>query len=182
MQGFGNVGYYSAFFLHKAGAKIIAVCERNGGIFNENGLDVNDILAYFRTNQSFRNYSHGAFYADPLELLEMECDVLVPAASELQIHRGNASKLKCKLIAEGANGPTTPAAHDMLTKRNVIILPDLLMNAGGVTVSYFEWVKNLSHVRFGRLVRATLAIGSGAPFHRSDTPAPALAHAHAAKI
>ncbi|EPZ33683.1 NAD(P)-binding domain-containing protein [Rozella allomycis CSF55] len=129
VQGFGNVGYWTAKFFSSHGAKVIGIAERDFGVYNEQAITVENSK----------------------ELLERECDILIPAALEQQITMSNADKIKAKIVAEAANGPTTPGANDVLLRRGIIILPDLLMNAGGVVVSYFEWLKNLSHVRFGRL-------------------------------
>ncbi|KAH6584987.1 hypothetical protein BASA50_004425 [Batrachochytrium salamandrivorans] len=151
VQGFGNVGYWAARFLSSHGAKIIAIAEYNGGISNEKGLDIEALLAHRNAVKTFEGFAGGSFVKDGASLLEQECDILIPAALEQQIHLGNASKIKAKIVAEAANGPITPAGHDTLIQRGIPVLPDLLMNAGGVTVSYFEWLKNLSHVRFGRM-------------------------------
>eukprot|EP00842_Homolaphlyctis_polyrhiza_P000940 jgi/Hompol1/1847/HPOL_002778-RA len=151
VQGFGNVGYWAARFLSTNGAKIVGIAEYNGGIYNDDGLDIEALLAHRQATKTFEGFAGGHFVKDSASLLEKECDVLVPAALEQQIHRGNAERIKAKLVAEGANGPVTPAGHDILIRRGIPVLPDLLMNSGGVTVSYFEWLKNLSHVRFGRM-------------------------------
>lgn len=151
IQGFGNVGYYTAHFMATNGAKVIAIAEYNGGIVNENGLDIAKLLDYHSTHRTFEGFTGGKFVKDSKSLLELECDVLVPAALEQQITGANAPFIKAKLVAEAANGPVTPAAHDILINKGVVLIPDALCNAGGVTVSYFEWLKNLSHVRFGRM-------------------------------
>eukprot|EP01134_Creolimax_fragrantissima_P006073 CFRG6073T1 len=151
VQGLGNVGFYAAHFITKAGGKVIGIGEYNSGVTNPEGLDIEHCQAYFQKNGSFEGYESGTYIEDPLAILEMECDVLVPAAVEKSIHTGNAKNIKAKIIAEAANGPLTPKAHYELVKKGVVVIPDLLLNAGGVTVSYFEWLKNLSHVRFGRL-------------------------------
>lgn len=153
-QGFGNVGYWAAHFFEKSGARVTGVVEYNGAIVNEEGLDVEELRAYWNVNGSFEGYAPGEFVpADKaLEVLERDCDVLIPAALEKQIHRGNADRIKAKVVVEAANGPLTPMGEDIiLRKGDRVVLPDLLMNCGGVTVSYFEWLKNLAHVRFGRL-------------------------------
>lgn len=153
IQGLGNVGYWASKCLHDAGAKITGVIEYNGGIFNPNGISVDELLKHWRLNGSFEGYPSSKFY--PVEtahtLLEEECDILIPAALEKQINIRNADRIRAKLIVEAANGPTTPTAADILEKKGIVIIPDVVANAGGVTVSYFEWLKNLSHVRFGRL-------------------------------
>lgn len=151
VQGLGNVGYSSAKFCAEGGAIIIGIAEYEGGIYNENGLDVDDVFKWRKENGSILNYPKGKNFENSGDILEMECDVLIPAALENQIHAGNASRIQAKMIAEGANGPVTKEAEAILQSKNIVILPDLFLNSGGVTVSYFEWLKNLSHVRFGRL-------------------------------
>jgi glutamate dehydrogenase (NAD(P)+) len=151
VQGLGNVGYHSALFCQEGGAIIVGIAEREGGIYNPNGIDVKNVFQHRTETGSILNFPGAKNYIDTMEVLELECDVLIPAALENQIHAGNADRIKAKIIAEGANGPCTKEAEDILQKKNVILLPDLYLNAGGVTVSYFEWLKNLSHVRFGRM-------------------------------
>ncbi len=151
VQGLGNVGYHSAKYLSEAGAKIVAVAEWNGGVFNEDGLDIEDLKAYQTKNKGFKGYEKAEFTEDPISLLTYECDILVPAALENQITSENAKDIKAKIIAEAANGPVTQDAEKILLKKKVLILPDMYLNAGGVTVSYFEWLKNLSRVSFGKL-------------------------------
>lgn len=151
VQGLGNVGYFSAKFCMEGGGIIIGVAEREGGIFNENGLDIEHLYNHRKATGSILNFPGGRNIKESLKLLETECDILIPAALENQIHEGNADKVKAKIIAEGANGPVTKEAEEILIKKNILIIPDLFLNAGGVTVSYFEWLKNLSHVRFGRM-------------------------------
>ncbi len=152
IQGLGNVGYHAARFLeHEDDAKIVGIIERDGGLFDENGLSVERIHAYMYANQGIAGYPDATYVEDGLTLLEAECDVLIPAALEGQITAKNAPRIKTKLIAEAANGPVTYAADEHLRKRGVVIIPDMYLNAGGVTVSYFEWIKNLSHIRFGRM-------------------------------
>eukprot|EP01116_Phalansterium_solitarium_P000291 TRINITY_DN10190_c0_g2_i1.p1 TRINITY_DN10190_c0_g2~~TRINITY_DN10190_c0_g2_i1.p1 ORF type:complete len:533 (+),score=111.41 TRINITY_DN10190_c0_g2_i1:75-1601(+) len=153
VQGLGNVGYHSAKFCHEHGAKIIGVVEYNGAIFDEKGIDPNALLEHFRKTQSLAHFRNTKFYPNPAEVLEMQCDVLIPAALEGTINAQNADRIKAKIIIEGANGPTTPKAEEILEAKGVLIVPDLLANAGGVTVSYFEWLKNLSHIRFGRMTK-----------------------------
>ncbi len=152
VQGFGNVGYHVARILqHEGGAKIIAIGEYNGTVYNPEGLDV-DALQDHRTKTGWVQGFEGAQdLPNPGDCLELECDILVPAALENQIHLGNVDKINTKMVAEGANGPTTPGAERILLDRGVFILPDIYANAGGVTVSYFEWTKNISHMRFGRM-------------------------------
>jgi len=151
VQGLGNVGYFSAKFCMEGGGIIIGIAEREGGIFNEKGLDVDKVFKHRKATGSILNFPGGKNIKDSLKLLETECDILIPAALENQIHEGNAGKIKAKIIAEGANGPVTKEAEEILNEKNILIIPDLYLNAGGVTVSYFEWLKNLSHVRFGRM-------------------------------
>ncbi len=151
VQGFGNVGYWSAKFLQEGGADIIAIAEYEGGIYDPKGLDVDEVFKHRKESGSILNYKKAKNIKNTNDALEIECDILVPAALENQLHSGNAAKIKTKIVAEAANGPTTPEAEKILTQKGIIILPDLFLNAGGVTVSYFEWLKNLSHVRFGRM-------------------------------
>eukprot|EP01083_Nonionella_stella_P153535 493429_1 len=153
IQGFGNVGYNSANFFHEAGCKIIAVIEHDCYVSNEDGLDIPKLRAHFEKTGSLSNFDGGETHSESMEGLELECDILIPAALEQQITKSNASRIKAKLIGEAANGPVTPAAAEIMERNGVQILPDLYLNAGGVVVSYFEWLKNLSHVRFGRLTR-----------------------------
>ncbi|GAB3240666.1 Glu/Leu/Phe/Val dehydrogenase [Hymenobacter seoulensis] len=151
VQGLGNVGYYAAHFCQADGGIITGIAEREGGIYSESGLDVAAVFKHRQETGSVLGFPGAKDIAESLDLLEYECDVLIPAALENQIHEGNAGKIKAKIIAEGANGPTTQGAEKILLEKGVIILPDLYLNAGGVTVSYFEWLKNLSNVRFGRM-------------------------------
>jgi glutamate dehydrogenase (NAD(P)+) len=154
VQGLGNVGYHSAKFLTEFGAILVGLCEFEGAIYNQEGLDVEavfqhrkatgSILGFAGAKQEFRNSHTG---------LEQPCDILVPAALENQITEANIKNIKAKIIAEGANGPTSPGAEAIFYKNGGIIIPDMYANAGGVTVSYFEWLKNLSHVAFGRMNR-----------------------------
>lgn len=153
IQGFGNVGYHSAKFFHENGVKVIAIAEYDGGILNENGLDIAKLKEFRDETGSITNFGGAKTVKDSKLLMELECDILIPAALENQINDSNAHKIKAKIVAEAANGPTTSAAHDTLKERGCMIIPDSYLNAGGVTVSYFEWLKNLSHVRFGRMER-----------------------------
>jgi glutamate dehydrogenase (NAD(P)+) len=151
VQGLGNVGYHTAKFLQEAGCIIVGLSERDGAIYRADGLDVEAVVKYQRERGTLLDFP-GARNIMPTNVaLELECDILVPAALENQITGDNAPRLKTKILAEAANGPTTPAAEAILLERGVLIIPDVYINAGGVTVSYFEWVKNLSHVRFGRV-------------------------------
>ncbi|WP_143960891.1 Glu/Leu/Phe/Val family dehydrogenase [Litoribacter populi] len=151
VQGLGNVGYHTAMYLEQAGAKVIGIAEYNGGIYDEKGIDIQKINKYKMDNDGFKDYNKGKFIENSTELLTYECDILVPAALENQITSNNAKDVKAKIIAEAANGPVTQEAEEILLKKNVLIIPDLYINAGGVTVSYFEWLKNLSRVSFGKL-------------------------------
>jgi glutamate dehydrogenase (NAD(P)+) len=151
VQGMGNVGYYTAKFFQEAGAIIVGLCEHEGAIHNPKGLDIDSVVKHRRETGSILDYP-GAKNIKPSEKgLELPCDVLIPAAIESVIHEGNANQIKAKIVAEAANGPLTPEADDILRARGVMVIPDMYINAGGVTVSYFEWLKNLSHIRFGRM-------------------------------
>jgi glutamate dehydrogenase (NAD(P)+) len=151
VQGLGNVGYYTANFLTQAGAKLVAVSEREGTIVDPRGLDLEVVMGVRKETGSILKVPGVKSFPDADAVLEQECDVLVPAALERQIRRDNVERIQAKVIAEGANGPTTFNAADILAERGRVVIPDLYLNAGGVTVSYFEWLKNLSHVRFGRM-------------------------------
>jgi glutamate dehydrogenase (NAD(P)+) len=141
VQGSGNVGGIGAQLLHEAGFKVVAISDVHGGIHNANGLDIPAAMKHLRNTKSFEGFP-GAEYVSNAELLELDCDVLVPAATENQITSQNADRLKCKILAEGANGPTTAAADEILYQKGIFVIPDILANAGGVTVSYFEWVQD----------------------------------------
>ena len=151
VQGLGNVGYYTAKFFQEAGADIIAIAEYDGAIYDKNGLDVDEVFMHRNKSGSILNFKNAKNIKPSEKALEMACDILIPAALENQINFGNAKRIKAKIIGEAANGPVTPEAERVLLKKGVLIIPDLYLNAGGVTVSYFEWLKNLSHVRFGRM-------------------------------
>lgn len=152
VQGLGNVGYHTAKFLSELGAILVGLCEYEGAIYNSNGLDLEEVVAHRKDSGSILGFK-GAEKEFPhsAEGLEQECDILVPAALENQITGSNIRRIKAKIIAEAANGPTSPEAADIFVKNGGIIIPDMYCNAGGVTVSYFEWLKNLSHVAFGRM-------------------------------
>jgi glutamate dehydrogenase (NAD(P)+) len=154
VQGFGNVGYHAAKFLSEEDdAKIIAVIDRAGVVWDENGLNIEDLQQYKIQHKSIQGYSGAKFDQNGHAALEMECDIMIPAALEAQITSENAIRIKAKLIAEAANGPVTFEADEILRNNGVTILPDAYVNAGGVIVSYFEWIRNLSHIRFGRIQR-----------------------------
>jgi glutamate dehydrogenase (NAD(P)+) len=141
VQGFGNVGSIAARMCHEAGARIIGVSDINGGIQNENGLDMPALLKHYERSRSFDGFP-GATAISNSQLLELDCDILIPAANENQIRGRNAGNVKAKIIVEGANGPTTQRADEVLDHKGVLVVPDILANAGGVTVSYFEWVQD----------------------------------------
>lgn len=151
VQGLGNVGYYAAKFLQDDGAIIVGLAEYEGAIYNPKGLDVDMVMRHRKETNSILNFNGAKNLAHNAEALELDCDILVPAALENQITMDNAGRIKAKLIAEAANGPVTSEASEALLSTGKMILPDMFLNAGGVTVSYFEWLKNLSHVRFGRM-------------------------------
>ncbi|MBX9721755.1 MAG: glutamate dehydrogenase, partial [Candidatus Obscuribacterales bacterium] len=145
VQGFGNVGAIAARLLHDSGFKIIAVSDVYGGIYNKDGLDIPRLQAYLSEMGKVAGFTNSEEVSNT-DLLELPCDVLIPAALGNQITSANASKLKCKIIVEGANGPTSPEADILLHENGVLVVPDILANAGGVTVSYFEWVQGLMHL------------------------------------
>jgi len=151
VQGLGNVGYHSAKFLQEAGALLVGLSEYEGAIYNSAGLDVDSVVAHRRETGKILDFPGAVNLASTLEVLELDCDILVPAALENQITIHNAPRVKARIVAEAANGPVTADAAAYLARKGVLIIPDVYLNAGGVTVSYFEWLKNLSHVRFGRL-------------------------------
>lgn len=141
VQGAGNVGGTAARLMHEAGYSVVGLSDVHGGVYNAQGLNIPEVLKYLAEHKTLENYPE----ADPVsnqELLELDCDVLVPAATENQIASHNANKLKCRILCEGANGPTTAAADDILERKGVFVIPDILANAGGVTCSYFEWVQD----------------------------------------
>ena len=154
IQGLGNVGYHTAKFLSEEdGAKIIGVIERDGAVINSDGLNIHNLRQHLAETSGVKGFSGGDYIENGTQALEMECDIMIPAAMESQIHANNAMGINAKLIVEAANGPVTYEADEILRHRGVAILPDIYVNAGGVTVSYFEWTRNLSHMRFGRLQR-----------------------------
>lgn len=141
VQGAGNVGGIGAQLMYEAGYKVVAISDVGGGIYRKEGLNIPHALEYLKKHKSFEGYPE-AEHVDNKELLEIECDVLAPCATENQITSENADRIKCKILAEGANGPTTPKADKILFEKGVLVIPDILCNAGGVTVSYFEWVQD----------------------------------------
>lgn len=145
IQGFGNVGSFAARFFAEAGARIIAIADATGAVFNENGLEINHLLDHARTAGGVNGFAGGTAIAGE-DALTLECDVLVPAALESVLHKGNAAKVRAKIVAEAANLPTTIEADEIMTARGVHVLPDILTNSGGVTVSYFEWAQNLQQI------------------------------------
>jgi glutamate dehydrogenase (NAD(P)+) len=151
VQGLGNVGYHAAKFCREAGVRLIAIAEREGAITNPAGLHEDEIVEHRRRTGSILDFPGATNIADSAAALEIECDILLPAALEGVFTAANAPRIDTKIILEGANGPTTPDADPILRDKGVLVIPDIYANAGGVTVSYFEWVKNLSHVRFGRM-------------------------------
>jgi glutamate dehydrogenase (NAD(P)+) len=151
IQGLGNVGYHSAKFFQEAGAIIVGLAEYEGAIWSSSGLDVDNIFRHRKETGSILNYPGANNFDKSEDALEMECDILIPAALENVINAENAPRIKAKIIGEAANGPLTPEADEILTAKGTLVVPDMYLNAGGVTVSYFEWLKNLSHVRYGRM-------------------------------
>ncbi len=151
VQGLGNVGYYTAKFFREHGAKVIAIAEYEGAIYCKDGLNEEDVFQHRKATGSILNFPGATNIEKSSDALEMECDILIPAALENVIDGNNAPRIKAKIIGEAANGPLTPEADDIFAKKGVLVIPDMYLNAGGVTVSYFEWLKNLSHVRYGRL-------------------------------
>jgi glutamate dehydrogenase (NAD(P)+) len=152
VQGFGNVGYHSAKFLaEEGGCKIIGVSDVTGAIYSLQGLNISKLAQHRMQRKTLLNFGGARNLDRAEELLELDCDILVPAALENQTTLANAKRIRAKVVAEAANGPTTPLAEEILLKRGILIIPDIYLNAGGVTVSYFEWGKNLSHMRYGRM-------------------------------
>jgi len=151
VQGMGNVGYHSARFFQDAGADIIGLAEYEGSICSDKGLDIEAVFQHRKKTGSILNYSGATNLKKNSDALELECDILIPAALENVINEENAPRIKAKIIGEAANGPLTPEADEILSKNGILVVPDMYLNAGGVTVSYFEWLKNLSHVRYGRM-------------------------------
>ena len=154
VQGLGNVGYHAAKFLSEEdGCIVTAIIERDGALTDERGLNIENIHQWMVKHGTIKGYPDASYVENGVTLLEADCDILIPAALEGVIHTGNAANIKAPLIIEAANGPITYGADEILRQKGCVIIPDMYANAGGVTVSYFEWVKNLSHIRFGRMQR-----------------------------
>ncbi|MCY7293077.1 MAG: Glu/Leu/Phe/Val dehydrogenase [Ferruginibacter sp.] len=151
VQGLGNVGYHSAKFFREGGAKVIALAEYEGAIYNADGLNEEDVFQHRKATGSILNFPGATNLIKNTDALELECDILIPAALENVINGENAPRVKAKIIGEAANGPCTPEADEVFQQKGILCVPDMYLNAGGVTVSYFEWLKNLSHVRYGRM-------------------------------
>jgi glutamate dehydrogenase (NAD(P)+) len=154
VQGLGNVGFHAAKFLSEEdGALVVGVIERDGAVTNPAGLAIEHLKAHIGATGGVSDFPGATYFQEGSAILEAECDILIPAAMEGVINLSNADRIRAPLIIEAANGPVTAGADDLLRRKGVVIIPDLYANAGGVTVSYFEWVKNLSHIRFGRMQR-----------------------------
>jgi glutamate dehydrogenase (NAD(P)+) len=151
VQGMGNVGFYCAKFFREHGAKVISIAEYEGAIFNADGLNEEEVFAHRKSTGSILNFPGSTNLTINTDALELECDILIPAALENVINGQNAPRVKAKIIGEAANGPCTPEADEIFAQKGILCVPDMYLNAGGVTVSYFEWLKNLSHVRYGRM-------------------------------
>ncbi|CAD8118936.1 unnamed protein product [Paramecium sonneborni] len=153
IQGYGAVGYYAAKYMCAYGAKLVGVAEWDGSIYEENGIDPDELQAFKEQRKGVKGFPKASEYHEDESVIYKECDIFIPAAFEQTVNRTNAARFNCKVIAEAANGPTTLAAEEILIKKGVKFLPDILLNAGGVTVSYFEWLQNLDHIRPGRMTR-----------------------------
>jgi glutamate dehydrogenase (NAD(P)+) len=151
VQGMGNVGYYCAKFFREHGALVVGIAEYEGAIYNAKGLNEEEVFQHRKKSGSILNFPGATNLAKNTDALELECDILIPAALENVINGENAPRVKAKIIGEAANGPCTPEADEVFAKKGILCVPDMYLNAGGVTVSYFEWLKNLSHVRYGRM-------------------------------
>ncbi len=151
VQGLGNVGYHSAKFFREAGAKVVAIAEFEGAIYNKEGINEEELFAHRKSTGSILNFPGATNLSKNTDALELACDILIPAALENVINQENAGRVQAKIIGEAANGPLTPEADEILAGKGIVVVPDMYLNAGGVTVSYFEWLKNLSHVRYGRM-------------------------------
>ncbi|XP_034488094.1 glutamate dehydrogenase, mitochondrial-like [Drosophila innubila] len=155
VQGFGNVGSFAAKFVHEAGAKVIGVQEAGFALTNDKGIDINDLIKFKEEKKTIKGYSKAKEVKE--NILTAQCDILIPCATQKVINNENAKDIKAKLILEGANGPTTPAGEKILLDKGVLIVPDMYCNAGGVTVSYFEFLKNINHVSYGKMNSKTSA-------------------------
>ena len=155
VQGFGNVGYWVSKFIERDGGKVTHIIERDSAIYKADGIDIEHAKAHLVKHGSFHSYNDADTIEveNPLKYMEKSCDYLIPAATELSVHKHNAPNLKCKAVFEGANGPTTYQAEEILEKRGIVCCPDLLVNGGGVTCSYFEWLKNIDHVSPGKMTK-----------------------------
>ena len=151
VQGLGNVGYHAAKFCREHGAILVGLAEREGAIYNPKGLNEGEVVEFRKRTGSILGFPGATDILRTADALELDCDVLLPAALENVLTGENAPRVKAKIVLEGANGPTTPDADEVFREKGVLVIPDVYANAGGVTVSYFEWLKNLSHVRFGRM-------------------------------
>jgi glutamate dehydrogenase (NAD(P)+) len=151
VQGIGNVGYHCAKFFRENGAKVICIAEHDAAVYNAEGLHEDELIAFRAKTGSIMNFPGARTLAKTMDALEVECDILIPAALENVINAENVNRVKAKIIGEAANGPCTPEADEVFIKKGILCVPDMYLNAGGVTVSYFEWLKNLSHVRYGRM-------------------------------
>ena len=148
VQGFGNVGSWAARLMQELGATMLGVSDASGAIATEDGIDAEKLAEHVREGGTVADFNGGTETIDPDDLVTVECDVFIPAALGGTIHKGNAERMNCRMMVEGANSPTTPAADSILNDKGVTIVPDVLANAGGVVVSYFEWVQNLQHFRW----------------------------------
>ena len=151
IQGLGNVGYHSAKFFREHGAIVVSIAEFEGAVYNENGINEEDLFQHRKATGSILNFAGATNLEKNTDALELDCDILIPAALENVINAENAPRVKAKIIGEAANGPLTPEADEIFVAKGRLVVPDMYLNAGGVTVSYFEWLKNLSHVRYGRM-------------------------------
>ena len=169
VQGFGNVAYWATKYCREAGAILVGAADSSGTVFNASGLDADALVEHRRTHRGVVTYPEGETWPDSRAVFELDCDILIPAAVECQLTEDNAPRVKARVIVEGSNGPTTPEANAILRERGVLIIPDVYANAGGVIVSYFEWLKNLSHVRFGLLERRYQASANHRLLHAIET-------------
>lgn len=151
VQGLGNVGFHTARFFYEAGSILVGIAEYEGSIFKEDGINIFELMEHRKKTGSILNFPGATNLENSKAALELDCDILIPAALENVIDAENAPRIKAKVIGEAANGPTTPEADEILAEKGIMVVPDMYLNAGGVTVSYFEWLKNLSHVRYGRM-------------------------------